>query len=230
MTLTGQGSGRNRTARVRAVRVSDSSRVLFVHVPKTGGSTIDAFFDREVDDARRLDTLARHSPYRRIVTQQPDLADYWSFGFVRNPWARMVSWWSMIRLVFDNADAGKVEALARLERNPNAWLREGEFRHDFGAFVASCTETIPKVGRPQVRTLTGPDGRLVDFVGRTENFEKDMAVVRERLGLPVIAAAPRINETPHAHYSEYYDDATRAKVAEVFADDIEAFGYTFEQG
>src|SRR5262245_31123647 len=66
MTLTGQGSGRNRPARVRAVRVSDSSRVLFVHVPKTGGSTIDAFFDREVDDARRLDTLARHSPSRRI--------------------------------------------------------------------------------------------------------------------------------------------------------------------
>jgi Sulfotransferase family len=215
--------------RVPAVRVSDSSRVLFVHVPKTGGSTIDAFFDQEVDDVRRLDALARHSPYGRILRHEPGLADYWSFGFVRNPWARLVSWWSMVKLVFDNADAGNEHALRRFEKNPNAWVREGEFRHDFRAFVLQGTETIPKVARPQVRTLTGARGRRVDFVGRTETFDHDMAVVRERLGLPVIEAAPRANETTHAHYSEYYDDETRSRVAEVFADDIEAFGYSFDE-
>ena len=36
------------------MRVSDSRRVLFVHVPKTGGSTIDHLFDEEIDDARRV--------------------------------------------------------------------------------------------------------------------------------------------------------------------------------
>jgi len=204
--------------------------VVFVHVPKTGGSTIDAFFDDEVDDARRVGTLGRHTTYRRILRYEPGLADYWSFGFVRNPWARLVSWWSMVRVVFDNADAGNEYALSRLERNPEVWLREGAFRDDFSGFVLQGTETIPRLSFPQVRKLTGVRGRRrVDFVGRTENFDHDMAVVRERLGLPALEAAPQRNRTPHAHYSEYYNDATRAKVAEVFADDIEAFGYTFDE-
>jgi Sulfotransferase family len=210
------------------VRVSDSSRVLFVHVPKTGGSTVDAFFDTEVDDTRKVGTLKRHTPYARILRHEPGLADYWSFGFVRNPWARMVSWWSMVKLVFDNADAGVELAIARIERFPNVWRREGEFRDDFSAFVLHGPEKVPRLGRPQVMSLAGPRGRTVDFVGRTESFDRDIAIVRERLGLPPIEVAPRINRSPHGHYSEYYDDTTRTRVAELFADDIEAFGYTFD--
>lgn len=211
------------------MRVSDSARVLFVHVPKTGGSTIDAFFDREVDDARTLDPLARHSPYGRILRHEPALADYWAVGFVRNPWARMVSWWSMINAVFDNADAGHERTLRKMEKYPKVWAREREFRGDFDAFVLRGPEKIPKLGRPQARTLAGPRGRSVDFVGRTESFDHDMAVVRERLGLPAIETAPRHLKTSHGHYSEYYNDATRTKIAEVFAEDIEAFGYTFDE-
>ncbi len=210
------------------MRVSDSSRVVFVHVPKTGGSTIDIFFDREVPDARPVAGLARHSPYAAILRKEPSLADYWSFGFVRNPWARMVSWWAMINKVFDNAEAGHEQALRKIRDYPQAWLREGALRHDFSAFVLQGTETIPKVGRPQLRTLSGRGGRTVDFIGRTERFDQDAAVVREKLGLPAIEAAPRRNQSSHGHYSEYYDDVTRARIAEVFAPDIDAFGYTFD--
>jgi len=204
--------------------------VVFVHVPKTGGGTIEHFFDSEVDDVRTLAARARHWPYRRLLRAEPGLADYWSFGFVRNPWARMVSWWSMVNAVFDNVDAGVERARRKIEEHPQVWMREREFRDDFSAFVLQGTQTIPKLARPQVRTLTGEGGRLVDFVGRTENFDHDMAVVRERLGLPTIESAPRVHRTSHGHYSEYFDGATRLRVAEVFADDIEAFGYTFDEG
>ena len=37
------------------MRVSDSRRVLFVHVPKSGGSTLDALFDNQIEDARKDD-------------------------------------------------------------------------------------------------------------------------------------------------------------------------------
>jgi hypothetical protein len=210
------------------VRVSDSRRVVFVHVPKTGGSTIDAFFDGRVDDARTV-RVPRHSPYGRILKAEPGLADYWSCGFVRNPWARLVSWWSMVSGFFAAADAGKEEALRKIEKYPNAWLPEGEFRDDFEGFVLHGTEKIPRVGRPQVQTLSGRGGKRVDFLGRVESFDRDVAVVRERLGLRPLERVPQRNKTNHAHYREYYNDATRAKVAEVFAEDIEAFGYTFEE-
>jgi hypothetical protein len=208
------------------MRVSDAQRVLFVHVPKTGGSSIDRLFDIEVSDARRVPGRQRHAPYRRLLQAEPALADYWSFGFVRNPWARMVSWWTMLGGVFERAEAGHPPAIAKIERHPEVWLVEGEYRHDFDRFVLEGTERLPKVGRPQVATLTDR-GHRVDFVGRLETFDKDLRVVRNRLGLPAEDPAPHVNRSKHGHYRDYYDKATRARVAKVFADDIEAFGYTF---
>ena len=212
------------------MQVSDASRVVFIHVPKTGGATIDVMFEREVSDARLVGDLARHAPYARVLDAEPGLADYWSFGFVRNPWARMVSWWSMVRKVFDKAEAGNEKTLRKLRNYPNVWLPSREYRDDFAAFVLEGTKKIPRIGRPQLRTLTTPSGRQVDFIGRTEHFDRDLAIAREHLGLPPIDVAPRRNASMHGHYSEYYDDRTRARVAELFADDIEAFGYTFDEG
>ena len=208
------------------MRVSDAHQVVFVHVPKTGGSTIDLLFDREVPDARKIEGTGRHAPYGRLLKVDPSIAEYWSFGFVRNPWARMVSYWSMLRSVFANAEAGKPQAVKKFEDAPQVWLAEGRYRDDFDRFILEGLATLPKLGRPQVRTLMA-GSRLVDFVGRLESFERDLAVVRERLGLPPLEEIPHRNKGHHGDYREYYTDRTREHVATVFADDIEAFGYTF---
>jgi hypothetical protein len=208
------------------VRVSDSRRVVFVHVPKTGGSSIDRIFDTEVPDARRVEGRQRHAPYRRLLDAEPDLADYWSFGFVRNPWARLVSWWTMVGGVFARAEAGHPRALAKIRNHPSVWIPEGAYRDDFERFVLEGTVSLPKVGRPQLRTLSA-QGRRVDFVGRLESFDSDIAVVRERLGLAPVDAVPHVNRSKHGDYRDYYNATTRDHVAKVFATDIEAFGYTF---
>jgi len=54
------------------VRVSDSRRVLFVHVPKAGGSSVDRIFDTEVPDARKVPGRQRHAPYNRILLAEPE--------------------------------------------------------------------------------------------------------------------------------------------------------------
>lgn len=208
------------------MRVSDERRVVFVHVPKTGGSSIDRIFDTEVTDARKVPGRARHAPYGRLLAAEPELADYWSFGFVRNPWARLVSWWTMVGRVFERAEAGHPKAQQKLRNHPDAWLPEGEYRHDFDRFVLEGTVKLRKVGRPQVVTLSGGD-RPVDFVGRLESFADDVAIVREHLALPPVDAVPHVNRTRHRDYRDYYNETTRDHVATVFARDLEAFGYTF---
>jgi hypothetical protein len=200
--------------------------VLFVHVPKTGGSSIDRLFDTQVPDARKVAGRQRHAPYNRLLNAEPQLADYWSFGFVRNPWARMVSWWAMLGGVFERAEAGEPKALEKLRRHPEVWLTEGEYRHDFARFVLEGTDAISKVGRPQLTTLTAA-GRTVDFIGRLESFDRDIPLVRERLGLTPDVGLPHVNRSKHSSYRDYYDDVTRKRVAQVFAKDIDAFGYTF---
>jgi hypothetical protein len=93
--------------------------------------------------------------------------------------------------------------------------------------VLEGTREVDRLHRPQIRWLVDPEGTRVDFIGRVENFVADGNVLRERLGLPPLEEFPRKNLSPHGHYSDYYNDETRKRVAEVFAEDIDAFGYTY---
>jgi hypothetical protein len=211
------------------MRVSDAQRVLFVHVPKTGGSTIDLIFDEEVADARRVKGATRHFSYGRMLGLEPQLTEYWSCGFVRNPWARMVSWWAMTVDVYNRAERGHERAKAKVEQLRRIWGPLGDYRQDFPTFVLEGTANVRRLRVPQLHRLEAEGRGRVDFIGRVENFVHDVNVVRERLGLEAVEKLPRRNRSTHGHYSEYYDDRTRARVAELYADDIEAFGYTFEQ-
>lgn len=73
-------------------------------------------------------------------------------------------------------------------------------------------------------------GRLVaDRVLRYENLDTELAEVWEKLGLPGAPDLPRAKgqARPTGHYRELYSPASRDRVAGVFADSIEAFGYDF---
>ena len=66
---------------------------------------------------------------------------------------------------------------------------------------------------------------------RYERLVEDFAEVCRRLGLPA-PELPRLKggiRDDHHHYSRYYDDATRAIVAERHRNDIEVLGYRFEK-
>lgn len=77
--------------------ISDSRKVLFVHVPKTGGVSVEETVKEACPDARKARVpIGRHATLGKIIKHEPQVIDYWTFGFVRNPWARMVSWYSMI--------------------------------------------------------------------------------------------------------------------------------------
>jgi hypothetical protein len=208
------------------MRVSETHRVLFVHVPKTGGSTLDEMLDNEVPDARKVKGCTRHTGYAQLIEAEPQLKDFWSCGFVRNPFPRMVSWWSMAVRFAEDLDAGRQPNKRKMRRHPEIWAPLVQYRDSFDRFVLEGTREVPRLAVPQVSLLTAGD-RQVDFVGRIENFLHDTNVLRERLGLEPVDELPRKNPSSHGHYSEYYTDETRARVAEVYADDLEAFDYSF---
>lgn len=209
------------------MRVSDANRVLFVHVPKTGGSTVDLLLDTEVPDARKVAGGQRHHTYGQLLQIEPGLSDYWACGFVRNPWARMVSWWAMTVDMYERADSGHETAKRKVESLPAVWGPLGAYRDDFSRFVMEGTANVKRLRVPQVRRLSAKGAKRVDFVGRVENFVHDVNVVRARLGLEAVEELPRRNSSTHGHYRDYYDDRTRQRIAELYARDIEAFEYTF---
>ena len=211
--------------------ISDSRQVLFVHVPKTGGVSVEETVKAACSDARKArPALGRHASLRKILKHEPQVIDYWSFGFVRNPWARMVSWYSMIS-AWDRRHgpaSGKPQDVRHDSmRDGNVMWRAAAAYSGFDEFVLRGTEELPRVGTPQIAYLRAPKlDREVDFVGRTENFAEDLQKVQIQLGLTP-SVPPHKNKSRHGTYHDYFTEETRNRVAEVYAEDIELFGYTY---
>jgi len=207
------------------VLVSDSHRFLFVHVQKTGGVSVEHLLRPLLPDVRTLEGLTRHARLAQVLRAEPGLADYWTVGFVRNPWSRLLSWYGMVQRFRELAEKGSPKARRFLE---GGGFMAGVARDypDFESFVMRGPDDWPRLRTPQVSYLRAP-GREADFVGRTESFEDDVRRVMLHLGLPTPERVPRDNAAPPRDYRTEYTPAMRDRVAEVFAADLEAFGYVF---
>lgn len=190
----------------------DRDRCIFIHVPKTAGYSIgQALFGG----------VTGHDPLRRLwLFYTPEEFDqYFKFAFVRNPWERLVS-----AYVYHMQD--------RHSPAVQTWIRQqfGGFA-DFDEFVRHW---VPQRAirsermhfRPQSYFIT-LGGRVgVDFLGRMETLEEDFATIARRLGREV--SLPRLNATPRDRpYRDYYTAVSRQIVADVYAEDIQRFGYQF---
>lgn len=208
--------------------VSHQQRLLFVHVQKTGGLSTDSLLETLLPDAERVQGLpgTRHAKLRAALREHPEYADYFVFGFVRNPWARLLSWHAMVLRRNSAAEQGNDFVASRLEAN-SFWRKVGEEYADFEEFVLRGTREIPRLGTPQLDWLRAP-GRDADFIGRTESFADDLTSALERAGVRVPdGAVERRNAGPPTDYRSAYSDEMRDRVAEAFAADLEAFGYSF---
>ncbi len=204
--------------------VSDSRKLVFVHIQKTGGSTVDRLLRAHVEDVRGLG--ARHQFATRGKKRLDAWDEYFKFAFVRNPWARLVSWHAMIR---------RAEKHGRRPQN-KLWRYAQQNSSNFDEFVRRCTDEV-LIGNGvsysfaynQLDYVTDEDGELlVDFIGRLENFDEDLRRVCDRAGIE-LETVPHKNRSSHTHYSEMYTPETEQIVRERFRRDIDFFGYEFER-
>jgi Sulfotransferase family len=202
------------------VLVSHSRRLLFIHVPKTGGMSMRGALKKVCDDLEDVSQY-RHVPLEKVLRARPELTDYFIAGFVRNPWDRFVSWWAMIDAASKRPpDHPHHEFLKR-----PLWQYVAQF-DDFCSFIRDIPNAPERFQRPQL-TYLKTVSREADFIGRTEEMERDEARLLERVGAPP-APLPHWNKSPRpASYREFFTEETAAIVEDHFRIDIEAFGYRF---
>jgi len=208
--------------------VSQSHRFVFVHVQKTAGTSITELLrplsltpsggrvarlcsDLGLVRDWRRHHFRKHAPLRRAERVLPPevFASFYKFAFVRNPWDRLVSWYEFI---LQDRSHRRHAVVSRLP--------------DFETFVR---HELARPRRSQWWMLVGRDGRLgIDFAGRFERLDADMAGICGRLGIPY-QPLPHVNRgTRRAPFQQYYTPALAALVRERWAPEIEAFGYDFE--
>ncbi|MEJ7814602.1 MAG: sulfotransferase family 2 domain-containing protein [Rubrobacter sp.] len=200
--------------------VSDSHKLVFVHIQKTGGVTVHELLRERIPDLRNI--LARHEFARRGMAELDDWDEYFKFAFARNPWDRLVSWYTMVT-TFDKA-------------GNELWRYVHDNSSTFEEFIHNCTGEVEirkgvyySFAYNQLDYVMDEHGNLlVDFIGRLENLDEDIQEVFRRIGLE-LETVPHHNRSGHRHYSTFYTPETEMIVRERFNRDIEYFGYEFER-
>lgn len=182
--------------------------VAFVHINKTGGSSIEKALGIPFQHLTALELRDRMGPerFRRLF----------SFAFVRNPWAKVASHYRY-RVKTNQTELGR-QPIPFPE-----WVRRAYGDHEPTFYDQ------PRMFMPQTDWIVDEAGEvLVDFVGRFERLEEDFGEVCRRLGRT--AELPHLKASGGRDYRAMYDDEAAAVVAERFAPDLERWGYTFEEG
>lgn len=216
-----------------AMIISPARRFIFVHIPKTGGTSLALALEAQAksDDILIGDTpkakrrkrqlkglecsgrLWKHSRISDIagLAAAEPLDDFFVFTVVRDPWDRVLSLYH--------------------------WLRDQTFSHigveraktlSFRDFVSDA-EIAAMLSHDQARSYTtdaaGQD--RASAVLRLEHIASDLAPVEEHLGI-------KIGPLPHVNRSERpdntraaYDPESAERVANYFAEDVSRFGYRF---
>jgi len=160
--------------------------------------------------------------YRQLLGG--DLDSRYTFGFVRNPWDRIVSNFTMACKSWRNRAAPRdgVERAAVFHN----WV--------FNALRQPLHRTVNGIQRDW---FLDDDGEIaVDFIGRFENIRHDFDIVMNRINENHPLPAKKYWILPHRnkssagnHYSFYYDDETIELVRDHFRTDIDHFGYSYDK-
>ena len=162
-------------------------------------------------DSRILEYLyLTRSRKRRIEIGKRQFNAYFKFGFVRNPWDRVVS-------LYERKEPLQMKDKMTFEEFVD-WIQYSS---------STCIHSSPH--RYQLDWFVDGSGNvLADFIGRFERLEADWTFVAQKLGLT--ESLPHWRANPRArHYTEYYNARTREIIANKFRIDIERFGYDFAQ-
>jgi hypothetical protein len=215
--------------------ISQRKGFLFVHVPKTGGNSIQSRLaaysdDRLVvagphqDGVERFEirsdqyAITKHSTLRDYQRQlEPSLFDrLFKFAVVRNPWDRLISF-------YFSPHRGSVEwdrqAFVRfLSEVPP--VRSYVMSNSWFERVTSSARIGP------ARRWVGPLDRDLDTLLRFETLERDYRMVCERLQIPY-EPLPRRNASDHQAYTRYFDEELVRIVGERYRDEVEYGDYEF---
>ena len=192
----------------------DEKQVLFLHIPRTGGSTMCRRFN--IKSFQNFRPKVRPSPQHltcemlreRLGAEKYE--SYYKFTFVRNPWARILSsyFWRQTlpkkREVLPFSDF--------IQNVKNTVENNLYYDQDFGDHFIPQTKYTESV----------------DDIFRYDHFELGISKVAVALEVSVPNFPPKKSRN-YDEYWNFYDDRSRDIIAEIYSEEIEQFGFEFSK-
>lgn len=176
--------------------MNDPNRLLFIHIPKTGGMSIkemlkDTLFDLDLDN-RHLSI----SELRDKLTK-PLFDKLFKFTVVRNPYDRLVSYY-----YFMQTDDSHPEHTRLRELTLSEYV---DWACDFNLSTQFMQISI--------------EGRLaVDCILRFENLAEGWLSLAKQFGLP--SELPHVNKSEHEHWEQELTEEDKRKIYNSFEIDF----------
>lgn len=206
--------------------ISHDLKVIFVHVQKTGGNSVnDVLLSESHDHITRLPLdkklfRTKHC-FASDIKKHVDaniFNEYKKFAVVRNPWDRMVSWYSM----FCDKTKPVNDTTKMVHRLSNSFEDFLNIPQEAGRGLAErfYVNQYDYVSDPNTGDI------LVDNILRFETLDDDFQKFIHEVGLSI--KLPHKNKSKReGDYRQYYNERTKKIIAERFAKDIDFFRYFF---
>lgn len=212
--------------------LSHGRKYIFIHIPKTGGTSMALALESRAkkDDVMLGDTpkakrrrskvnsdqaagrLWKHSTLADIdgLATPEQIASYFTFTLVRNPWDRVVSYYHWLQ------DQSFEHPAVRLAQT-----------HDFSGFINHPHTQLSLKSAPFAFYMTDLRGReRCDAYIRLEHLQDDAQPLWEHLGFRL--EIEHVNRSTRVGYRRYYSDADAQLIGQICSQDIERFGYSFD--
>lgn len=225
--------------------ISNSKQFIFIHIHKCGGTSISKMLQPELEWPDFITGGTRYGEemsevwgnkwgLRKHATAMQvynlvgsELWDkYYTFSFVRHPFTRVVSLYNFTKKVIDNQSWRRYARFLTNKWNRDVWdwgsVQANLDSNSFSEYIRHPKLKNDPAFQLQFNFISNEEGDLmVDFVGKFEDFEKDVNKILENLGLKL--------SIPHKNKSSQTDinitDEDRNYIADLFKTDYEMFGY-----
>lgn len=191
--------------------ISYKYKFIFVHIPRTGGSSLERTLGQGITTDERTkylgntDFAEKHAGLAYYYKQYPaEFAEFFKFTIIRNPFDRLVSQW-----IWRTTMVKDLEGMS------------------FKEFIISRPAKMKISDKLKIPEVSINDSiNLLDYIGRFEDLHNTYDYVFKKINVPQLEIL-HINKTNHKVYREYYTPELVDIVMAKYEDDIKLFGYQF---
>ncbi len=203
----------------------NGKKIVFMHIPKTGGQSIQAVLKPYAIESESL-LIKGHLDYEHIclAVNNRFVIDM-AFTVVRNPYDRFHSWFYYIRdfnPIITGMDFTHHAFQGKTFNEGVEWVKKTK-RKDLTPNLYHTVDRTPLLVKAQADFVGGFDCVCL----KLENIDREFNGLFKKFGLPE-QEMPVVGKSNNIDYRDDYNEESKDTIRTMFADDFKSFDYSTE--